>query len=1004
MSLQPARSVPVSRGSQGQVERLDTRAGRPAGIGRFVPVRVKQDKGPDLVGEVENFLPNRRQRVTRTEISWVTASAGAVGLRRRFAVSEVFTSRTPRPAQAAPSTEEGHAELWRNALAQNDDHLVGSLDGALRGGRLQLPGIQGPRPDGSWGPWLPMVPDEEPLVGARRYDLTDVRVRVVPDGQGFRCSIRAVEPLGLPDLIERLTHSGVPDERRQKLDPGLYYVGEETLDDRIVHRFEWGPGWVVDVPQQLLVVGDRPFDPNVHTLFHGDRILAAQFVLGPDGSTERQMVVALRDIKVGVERNVVAEAEADVVHELEVVTDAVSGRVRVLRIRTGRETASDDDRRHSHRVEFRGLLDEPSQARLRDVLGGLAERGTPLRILGRLEREEASARRGRLMRFTYLPPRVETDGEPGLRPQDRLFLEAGDIQESHNDLALEFHLPQGQDWPMPEQLSVRVGRRQYSFRENTLRREYVRLNRNKTVFHGNTVMLIALSRHLGDNRWDGSALQALPRPVGVLRSLIDSRVGTCLGVLRTVVLRTKLRERRVEIRPGVQFRVDPQIQCEDNVTDAEGSLVELRVVGGRVMAALAMRAEQHYLSRDRPVTALPKNSLLRTTNPEPADARAGYTVAGFASVQARVRRESAEAFLGLEHPKLAMARSDSRNTLLRLPNRGEIRAGIVRLPGSGLQRPSVVPSPSGEPLPLDWAQLSFTDGSAAQVRESLRSGTWTYHDRNTGRRLPGGAVERLEFREPRRATNEAVFFDRAGGDWTLRYRPDQLPRYGYHAGHLVEDDRWLDRVIQVTVAGLAGNSRRPSGWWVELSPGRVAELPGRLVFADTPGGQSLAGLDLSRFSVGDVLRIRLVARAQEPARVVLVGWQPTLRAAHPDPAARLVLPVHQVDPAEGLLELGAPGCVVRYPASPDIVVALEQAPLVSLSHDNRVTAVREPAAGDVVLLGAAEGELVAPGLPRRHIELETDQGRWPGSDWLRDLLLDADRRAACSKRWAERCR
>ncbi|MGV9344962.1 hypothetical protein ACWDSD_09180 [Streptomyces spiralis] len=917
-------------------------------------------------------------------------------VQRRFVLSPAtLRSRPERNRRTADPAAE-----WARFLARRD----GTLEGPRVRGRLHLD-VLAPDEHGTYQGWLEADDGPQTFVGGRGYSEHLVRAVPVPYGRGYRYSHLRAAPLTVAEFVEKVAPHARTDGSRCPIerDRRPYYVGFEETDAGPVHRFEWGFGWFADVPHAALTVGGSVVDPAALTLFHGDRIDAVSITAAAEEEVPGglRVSIALRDIRKSVEYQIHQEAAHQVVHLLDLEIDHATGRVVVLRVHT-RSRGVDRDGADDH-VEgrpVRAILHPEDIARL---LAAVPRDRSRQRVLGRAVVEEGPAR-GRVHQFRLVPPTAAPDERtPGLRAGDRLYMEAGRIQPTANDYLLRFDLPEGvaalsdpDAAPDRAPFHVIVTRRDFSHREGVLRRAAE--TDGPGAYDGQAKMLVELLRPSPDkeSRWQGSTKSPLPRPLDVLRSYLNSRSGGCFGVVDPA-------GQCVEVRPGVVF---PMADLHRGPGITPRSVVRLDLADtGRVTVVLAIPADDAYLTdRPRPVVVFPKDNLKTRDDLRRADEPGRFTVAGLPGISATARKGFGRVLLETRHPRIAAVRREDQprsGPVDRVVPLDHSEAGTVAFePGdvvAGVRRERL--APAGTELattqaPMAWAQLSFMDDSARRIAEACARHGWTYHDSRTREWVPGEAkphTRRLPARA--RSTSEPVFFSRNAAGWTLRHESEALQRFGFPATELLEEP----------AGDIAGGRRR--SWavahadrhsvWLELAPGRVSEVRRELVrFAD---GHSLADLDWSLFSPGDLLYGRVEGGVNECGHLVLDDWRPGLRGAMAAPfARRMLLPVALRDEEAGALYLGEGRGTVPYPADQTVLDAHPVGSAVWLDRANRLS-VAEPdsvAENDVVFLALdREQGLRICGLPRARVELaaESEADAWFGCGWLRAELLRARR-------------
>ncbi|WUD77876.1 hypothetical protein OG937_42290 [Streptomyces sp. NBC_00510] len=901
-----------------------------------------------------------------------------VRARRTFSL-RARSASAPRRVQ-----QVDHAGRWQRFLAAGHDHVTGSLAKThvdITGG------LRPPGPDGKLSARLPLLPGEEPAVAGVPYRTLGVRVRLVPHGDGYAASYATATPKTLPEFM-RLMHQEVTagDVSRPFAD-ALYYVSPPTaqLD---AHVFEWGYGWTVAVPAGRLSVAGTPDRRGLPPLFHGDRIEAASFVAADDGG-DPVMVIAWRDIRPRYVTQIVDERRQQYLHLLDVEVGVATGTLRVMRAQAGRRRG-DDPFRSAEWVPFPATLDDDSRKLVLEQLRQSGETGlVRRRILARFDNETAISTGGRERMFQA----VRADGA-GLRDKDRVFLTARQIEQTSNELTVIFGIP---DALNTEDLSVRVNRREFSFRESTLARL---LARGLDVEKAEVVMLVRLTAPNRKGVRHGSIKDGPARRPETLVSYLASRGGSCYAVFGRVATRGA---GRLEIAPGVLYGTAGVVGAEEA---RHGSVVRLVLDDARrVVLTTALPADQSYVgAKGRAAVVFPKSDLLRRNSPERRrDMGSGFVVSGLPDVQASPVNGAGAEVLAAPHPKICWLRESRDGSVeLRLASPNEARvARLVRRDADrpAEVRPRVLPGePRGErdTLPMPWARMSFTYTTAGSIARACAALRWQHHDRYTGHARGDRIVGPYEV-SPGSLLFDGVAFDDDAG-WTLRYGPDRLAAFGFPAGELLDGPA---RERPLTVAGVSADG---GGVWVELGPGRLVEIRGALVTAE--GRTALTGLDWPAFAPGDQIGLSQDDSSQDAhgweasqESLVLTSWRTTVTGALPrdDRDARVLLPVRGTDRGGGALHLADGQGRLVYPLDRTALTALQGVEAVWLDARNDVEPYTAGSVrpGDTVLLMADEhGRLTVAGLPDVEVRVAPRGDRnWPGYDWLhRRLAHDSGRR------------
>ncbi len=909
-------------------------------------VRVLVERGNrTYVGEAREFPAGSLMRVRSTDLR-LTQHPGddnpRYAVRRTFGLEAVI-KQPPRPAASA----EIELDRWERALRDGHQHMVGTRDGD----RLLLSGYRAPLPDGTLARWLPLRLDELPLVDGQAYDDGSVRALIEDVDAGHVASFARATPLDVAGFAAALS---LPiDDTRTDLPDPLYYVGAEPGH----HRFEWGFGWTVDVPVEALTIDGEPAGSR---LFHGDRVRTVRLVHDPALPGKIGLRLAGRDVATALSGRLMRESAAGMIHRIQVEVDLVHGRVAVLGVHTQRQGASSDRievAAHPIRAELAPADAEAVVARERK--SGRSGKVTR-QLHARLDTSEA-ARQGRRKMFTLIDPARLAEG-------DLLYARADRIIDTGNELCLELHPlgSAGQKW------TFSVARRQFSAQVGLLARQ-LRSPGGANAYRGRQFM-VRLVRKAPNrrDRWHGSIVDTPARPTATLASWVRQQGAACFAVLG--------RDDRLEVGPGL-FYDAAGVPGARRL--APGTLLRLLAggAGEPLQLEIAIPADLRYVRDGRPALALPKNSMLGPGGLGQARNGNAFTLADLPAIEARPDRGlNVRSLLQTAHPKIVYAVSPAPDDHARLRSidPGTV-VGTLEFDPAGPAR--LHPVGGGEPRALPWAQLSFAEGGRAELARRLRDGTWEYHDATTGHWDADGRECRRQELGQGNAERWPVFFADRGGP-TLRYPRNQLLRLGLPAAEL------LDRPIrgrdeETYVVADATTLDDIPALWLELSPGRVAEVPVAL-FASRR--QSLADLDWSQMHGGDLVTVRR-RRNEQTGHVTLElrDWTPGLRGAWPG-SPGIVLPVVATDRAAGALQLGAGGHTRWYPAEPELLDRYPVGSRVRLTSANRLGAgtVRTD---DSVLLVPRDGGWGLAGFGDVEVTLAGDGPTpWPGAAWLRDLL------------------
>ncbi|WP_026923524.1 hypothetical protein [Glycomyces arizonensis] len=909
-----------------------------------------------------------------------------------------------------PGTESAH-DAWKALLEENDDHLVGTLG---KGGTLFVPPVDTlvPQPEGGFGDTLPLKPGTRPPVLVKNgFPESHVRVRVVPYRRGYAASfdVNDVKPLTADEMSETLNRLGKVSKNGKTWfgNRPVFYLGRKTVKGREFHQFCWGLGWVADVAADRLLVAGKPVTVNSTALFHGDRVRAAVFKRTEDPE-KTSVQIWPSDITHYLASQIYEESRLGIVHEALVDIDESSGRAVVRCIRL-RDLRSGRPEGLEKRLHGRARIGEKSISALFEHYWHRVEAGdTDNRfwVNVRADREVIKDSQGEVLGFEYVPPVLSStpDGN-GLRVGDHLYLEVTDVHRQPNDLLLEFGLPHEVRSDPDSALHVAVSRRRYSIQHDALRRELERHGGSNSHLNGvsngglNGVrMLVKLTKAPRNpqtaNRWEGATNDPPMRELSTLLSFLQHQGGAYNAFLG---------QTKIELRPGLLWSTKSIAGLKGI---PHGSVVRLAPDGKRIVASQAVPAEQEYLSAQRPLILLPMNPLKNVDLSDVPKVEKGYTAAGFPGVRLLVRPDAVD-LLAVGHPKLGAVGEAGTDRVVVKPVARLDRAVAAKV-GDGRE--------GGDAVPLElrgdgaahetaapevaWSQLAFREGSRADLWQACRHANWRYHDLKTFDRTRESSEREYYIARQggHRLTvmDEPVFFHEEQGRLTLRYPQDRLARFGYPVNELLMGMR-RNQERRFTVAGPTSAPSKTGGLWVEVSPGRIFEVPGSILTASS-GGDALGDrVEWAAFGPGDSVWLKAIAEPGELGRLELLDWAPNLRSAMSGASRRMLLDVTGADHKRGCLYLGTVDRPVRYPVGPRELMKYREEPAVWLGRDNTLASASGsgPAPDDTVLLGLdGEGEFRVLGLPDASVELsEADSRTWPFAEWLHRALADPVLRA-----------
>ncbi|MDT0397278.1 MULTISPECIES: hypothetical protein [Streptomyces] len=866
-------------------------------------------------------------------------------------------------------------------------------------------------------PPVPLEPDERPHVEGAAYAPKHVRVVVRPasgpaaGAATHTASYRQVPPLGLGDFMKA---QNIVEGR--ETETSLYFVGPERVErperpGRGRHPFEWllfewGYGRTLRVHVNDVMLDDHPLrSAQELPFFHGDEItrltVTPKTRQGEHGAARDRFWLRLHGLAIrwSVERGLRDDAALGIVARLTVRLDRAANEAHVIEVQTRGGSFGVDDA-----GERPGEVSSP---RLRMTRAGAASvlRHYPsgpdvVRVLGKLDTGRWDRSNGRDVEFLHLRPVIDGKAKDALHRGQHVFMWAGPIQPRRNDVTLDLTLELGSR-QRPEPITARVTRRTFAHRENLLRRIFD--GGGKDALKDTPYLVELRGRRESDGAFEGRLTNSPARRAKALLSRLTARDPSCFA---TVTQHEP--DIRLELRAGIHVvlgRADIAGWSEVE----PGMVVRVtRTADDRFRLRVALPGDSAYAVDGREAVVFPKNPLLSGRRPDARQlSQPLFVVSGLPNVELMApSAESGDAVAGSvaqvmrhRHPKTGRLRVRGKDFEIVAPGAGGSSVSWLSVdPGTFEARLTPVVPPAGEEetrgTPIDPAQLSFADRDTRWIAGRHAGAREVPHDSRTGR-WPDGRPESVVPESLDRGGGVPPVVPAAGP--SLRYPPDQGRRFGFPAGHLTDrpgtpgagTGRAAHTAHWYTVAGPARHSdgeHGADGLWLELSPGRLVELPGGLMHTLHSGSpESLEGLCWELFRPGDTVRVSAHHRGlTEPTCVVLHDWRPGLRGALGDVPA--VLTVLGSDPESGALRLGGAERQLQYPVTRAAAERHAEGHTVRLTPDNRLVPWSgAPERGDAVLLGCDEsGVLLVHGVPAGAVLL-ADEG-WADDAWIRREL------------------
>ncbi|MFF4658383.1 hypothetical protein [Streptomyces sp. NPDC001381] len=954
-------------------------------------VEVRLPGGRSMWGVTDTWYPSE----TAWQVDGVALHAEPVdqGGRTSWDVRRVF-SLAP-----AAATDEGadHAEAWPVVTRES------GWSAALRDGHAVLApvGLDGGRRTVSLPP-VPLVAGEGPHVEGGRYRPERAHVVLLPapadapGGLPYVASYRRTPPV---DLRAFKNLQNIVEGRETAT--SLYFVGAVSARPGQARAdwllFEWGFGRTLRVHRGDVTLDGRPLRWGKELpVFHGDRVTLITLTARTaqrDGGKHGGLSLDLHGsgIRWSDERFLRDQAHQHVLPRLTVRLDRMARTADVLSAEGRGGSIGADESPNEVRSARLRLHQDDVDVLLKQYPSGPEE----VRVLGFLDTDAWDGSGGREVTFRYVRPTLHRRDPNAIRPGQHVFMWADRILRHPNDITLDLFLELGPK-SAPQRITARVTRRAFAHREDLLRRI---LEEDGSGALEETCYLVELTGQRKAGQFEGRLSHAPTRPARALRGHLTPRNPSCFAVVTAVAPRVRL-----ELRAGVFVVLGTADLADSDHLDVGAVVRVTRADQGRFRLRTALPGDAAYGLDGREVVVFPKNQLLTGHTPDKLD-RTQFTVSGLPNVQLLAQPSADDGedplagireLMRYPHPKIGrIRREDTRSFAVPLePEESSARWLSIDL---DTLEPTVRPVASEEGTagtPVPTGRLSFADLGMRALGERHAAARHVPHDLQTGH-WPDGLPESVEIVQfdGREGIAEPVM---TAGDAVLRYPPGDLRRFAFPANLLIDRRRRGRAALgaretgdRYAVAGPAMSSGRASGLWLELSPGRLVEVPGELAHAMTAGTlHPLDGLCWALFRPGDEVSVSAYHRTiSEPAFVVLHDWRPGLRGALGEVPA--VLTVLAVEPESGTLRLGGADASLEYPVTR--AGAREYAPgdtvrLTPGGNDLVRCADGVPARpGDAVLLSAADdGTLYVHGMPGRPV-VPAEEG-WADDAWLRREL------------------
>ena len=990
----------------------------------WLPVIMKQD-----YSDVSNqtFV-----QVRKIDISVNPISASPVISSVKDYVAEGYYSISPNFTLSVSDREHGDqaseakrmAEALRRAL-----HGEPVVDAEIRDRvaylkRLKVPVTRDLRDLEQQWPWtsrIKLVEENPGLISFVEYDnRMESRVFLYEDaGNYVVASCRLVPPMTLDEYASK---QGVKNlcsgsEKLCTLKRPLYYVGPRKEGKS--QLFEWGYGLTLEVPEEALKFEGKDFSKAGLAVWHGDKVKKVIFKDAGNQNLKYEMDIV--EIEEFYESHELYRQSKDrVLHQLKLVWEDRRLTVRSVEgLERRKERGPDKSSRTFDRLPI--ALSEETRETLQARIVKLAgEEKYPFSILGQLEADETLKEHGERIVYRYVPPFMEEIPENSV-----VLLTAKGVSERATDLILELGYPSDESFPYLDasdpfnQLEhVVLLRRQFSARQDRLlqvadkieetlipvsvRKPELGYTNPRAVIIDEEIMVPFRHPKLVEHLLKTSDVFAL---VAADFSIGDSYL--FLEISPSVFVKINLAEEP----DRYLFQLDdPSLLKGDKILlhRARNGVITVRI------AAAGHRSFIH--SQLRPVVLLPHTPLLWPfkgsnrrdgvligtveatlqgqflyTNRAVASVGGLPDVEAIPDVEAMPDGQGAKMFqewMMRRHPKIAMVKKDpdkevwARKRIRYLPVITQRPANWLvghldiycASPAVKIKELELTAARAPRICSIDWQEVTFCDEPAQKLRKRIETSKWTYHDRVTGYWMAStvNGEERFFIKrqdisnEPFTPATGPLFFQVREKGVRLRYTGDVFWKFSFPVDELLNDLRNRPSKEKTYTVAHADSS----GLIVEISPGRIAELPGTMCRGKITRNSrpiSLDNIEWEVFAPGDRIRLRLTAgdTAKDGnfslERFLVLDHYFGPRRSLSAGQGCCFLPILRHDPDEGCNVLGGGRFILTLPANWPFAgnVAYQRGESIFLTAIDP-----KPIPGDVVLLElTSNGRFKIAGFP-----------------------------------------
>lgn len=811
-----------------------------------------------------------------------------------------------------------------------------------------------------WMPSIDMVGPVTSIIPDAKYDQSLVCAKLLYNSDGsLNATTVGTEPFNLFQMKNWLDSLKLNQNEYQT---DLFYID----NDGDFITFEWGYGLTLKMPKDDLV--DESTEPwKLHMLFFGDKIKKFRIIpITNNGMNNFILQVSSGDIVYGLENRINRDSCENILQFIKVQVNKETSNVSILKTT---ETAFREERKIDLRrtdlqnANFwktecytRGEFDIDSQKVIRNFLPDGGEGWVLARLIkSRSENDGLSIPK---LLFEYVDHKSIRDMEILCLFGSEITQKAPDNEnEPYNDYFVAF-TPRLDEAKLLEtregSLNIRIYRRQISFNESILRVFYTQ---NKLDIFEHNFLVYYEKREDTSN---GSLWKLPARPKDLVKKWLE-KTGTQIAISNTGM---KDKDVKIEIKPGVLCFAIATADLE------RGTIVELFIEEDTVKVRPISIGDAEYAIDGRVVELLlldnvfDKKAIWSPYTPQ-------FTVAGLP--QLKLTTSNPNLCNELKHrypPRYGQLIDASHVDWCDSKTFGRVLIidrdiKLIRYYENPPERPNL-------------SKLTFFDESITKIKEHILRGRWHIHDDNTVVINPDGIEKRFYYNSGESQQLHVVF----SSNWQLRYPEGELNKY-LLPPHEIQEYGFSNMQYSLNNRyPIAGTSERSI--IVELSPGRVVEIPLKSLFV------SNTKIDLREFyapslHVGDV--VQLTCKSPVPGEPI------TILTSEIEYGMRSLIKRCAFLPflsGSSCLILGGGVFTITYPYIEQKV----KSGLVKLNQDNTITRdLRSelPATDDLVFLfyDNSKAQVVCYGFDNIKISLAADD-EWNDCLWLKARMEQED--------------